>query len=358
MLAALWIARSSVAHARAAALAVVLAAIASGALFLAWAIPADAAAGGRLLSEGIGREVVGRALRPMDGHGVPAMAAWAFYPLVIAVGFSPWTAFLPRAIARLGADRSCPAGRGLLVSWLLVPATVFTIAATKLPHYVLPMWPALALTVAMTLDRNAEASRADARWDRLGRWILAATVVVELLVLIGLVVVAPLPALRLPLAVLMAIVIAAAVPLWTSRRRALGRRDAAMWAACCAAAQIAASAWLLPALEPLKPVPRIAEAIRRESPPSERIVSYEIEAPSLVFYSARAPVVPLRSDDHVFAWLRQPGVGVLVTTRSAAERLARRPGNDFSLREIAAASGIDVVKGRRLDLVALRKVEE
>ena len=160
MLGTWWMAGDAIAHRRQVVRAVAAAAGASVVLFAAWAIPANLATGWLFLTEGLGRETVTRALQPADGHGVPAVLVVPYYVLVIVVGFSPWTAFLPRAAAAVFSAQRSPrpgdgrnAARALLLSWILVPLALFTAAATKLPHYVLPIWPALALAVAVTVDR-------------------------------------------------------------------------------------------------------------------------------------------------------------------------------------------------------------
>jgi 4-amino-4-deoxy-L-arabinose transferase-like glycosyltransferase len=74
---------------------------------------------------------------------------------VLLVGFFPWSAFLPEAVvaalrqARARARRSRADGVTVfLAAWLLVGLGLFSLAQTRLPHYVLPLFPAAALLVA------------------------------------------------------------------------------------------------------------------------------------------------------------------------------------------------------------------
>jgi 4-amino-4-deoxy-L-arabinose transferase-like glycosyltransferase len=112
-------------------------------------------------------ETVGRVLRPVVGPGGTAL----FYLPVLLLGFFPWSAFLPEAVvaglrqARARARRS----RGEAVSvfaavWLVVGLTLFSLAQTRLPHYVFPLFPAAALLVAGSWP---------ARPSRLSRTLLA-----------------------------------------------------------------------------------------------------------------------------------------------------------------------------------------
>ena len=96
-------------------------------------------------------ETLGRVLRPVTGPGGTAL----FYVPVLLVGFFPWSAFLPEAIvAALRQARARARGSRreavtvFAAAWLFVGLALFSIAQTRLPHYVLPLFPAAALLVA------------------------------------------------------------------------------------------------------------------------------------------------------------------------------------------------------------------
>jgi 4-amino-4-deoxy-L-arabinose transferase-like glycosyltransferase len=94
---------------------------------------------------------VGRFMAPMEKHGGNVL----YHPLTMLVGMYPWSCFLPLAIVLAGWRlwrRTEPAARAatwaLLLLWLAVWVGGFSAAATKLPNYVLPAYPAAALLVA------------------------------------------------------------------------------------------------------------------------------------------------------------------------------------------------------------------
>jgi 4-amino-4-deoxy-L-arabinose transferase-like glycosyltransferase len=96
-------------------------------------------------------ETIGRVVRPVTGPGGTAL----FYVPVLLVGFFPWSAFLPEALgaalrqARARARRSrADAVTVFAAIWLLVGLGLFSLAQTRLPHYVLPLFPTAALLVA------------------------------------------------------------------------------------------------------------------------------------------------------------------------------------------------------------------
>src|SRR5205807_4582911 len=131
---------------------------------------------------GIGKHVVGRALGAMEGHGGGAWHGWRgwvaglpFYLAVVWLGFAPWVLWLPAVVSatlggRLGGER----GRALLIGWVVPTFALMTLVATRLPHYVLPAWPALALAVGATLEaeQRGELASRDHRWLRRGAWLL------------------------------------------------------------------------------------------------------------------------------------------------------------------------------------------
>jgi 4-amino-4-deoxy-L-arabinose transferase-like glycosyltransferase len=108
----------------------------------------------------------------MEKHGGSVF----FHPLTMLVGFYPWSCFLPLAIVVAGWRlwrRTVPpasvATLGLLLVWLAVWVGGFSVAATKLPNYILPAYPAAALLVA-ALGVEAARRAAAARWPH-GWWL-------------------------------------------------------------------------------------------------------------------------------------------------------------------------------------------
>ncbi|MDE2612813.1 MAG: glycosyltransferase family 39 protein [Burkholderiales bacterium] len=88
-------------------------------------------------------------------------AWWSFVP-VLLVGLLPWTAALPALLRpRDRAER-------LLLAWAGFVFVFFSASSSKLPSYILPMFPALVLLLA---PRLAEAGTA-----RLARWLALAAV--------------------------------------------------------------------------------------------------------------------------------------------------------------------------------------
>ena len=80
---------------------------------------------------------------------------WFYLPVLLG-GFLPWTCWLPGCLRQAlrqarDTERTGPNLDLFLLSWLIWPALFFSLIGSKLPPYVLPLFPALALLVARHL---------------------------------------------------------------------------------------------------------------------------------------------------------------------------------------------------------------
>ena len=102
----------------------------------------------------------GRFANPMEGHGGTLL----FYLPVLLFGFFPWSGLLPAALWHVlkawksFRTRTADSGgeQGLLLFcalWVSGVFLFFTVSATRLPHYVLPLYPPAALLVAVLWSR-------------------------------------------------------------------------------------------------------------------------------------------------------------------------------------------------------------
>lgn len=104
------------------------------------------------------------------GHPQPVY----FFVLVAAAGLAPWTFFLIPAIARLRSLRNSGDSLPVLAwIWAVVPVVFFSFSESKLPGYILPVFPALAVIVGAEVERfwSGEAGRT----LRAAAWLTALT---------------------------------------------------------------------------------------------------------------------------------------------------------------------------------------
>ncbi len=156
-------------------LALVVAAIA-----LPWYVLVGIRTDGEWLRMFFGNENLERFRNPMEGHRGPIV----YYIPAVLAGFFPWSIFLP--LAAFTAVRKCwqsdnRASYLLLTIWAGLWIGLFSLAATKLPSYVLPAYPALAIVTAELVDRWMSEPHLISRWMLNLAWGSLATVGVGML---------------------------------------------------------------------------------------------------------------------------------------------------------------------------------
>ena len=256
------------------------------------------------LAQLIGHYTFGRYTGTIENQSGPF---WYYVPVVV-LGFFPWIAFLPSAVAfAAGAVRVQPIDEGqrnaqqmmrLAIVWSVVPLLFFSCARTKLPNYIALEFPALAVLAALYIDDALELARTHAL-----RFSAAAVPVTMLLLGVAIEIFSRENRLTGDLrgAATDAIYVAAAIAagsvgafcLLLSRRS----RTAAPYA--LAASMLVAvtliSVVALPQAEVFKPVPHLASIIERERQAGDAIAIGEIAGGNaLVFYTS-PPVYTLRA---------------------------------------------------------------
>ncbi|MCV6585922.1 MAG: glycosyltransferase family 39 protein [Marinibacterium sp.] len=114
------------------------------ALVLPWYIAITIKSGSAFWAESLGRDLLGKIGEGEASKGAPpgtyALAVWAtFWPAAILLPFGLAAAWRDRAQHHVQ----------FLIAWILPSWIVFELTATKLVHYVLPTFPALAVLCAL-----------------------------------------------------------------------------------------------------------------------------------------------------------------------------------------------------------------
>jgi 4-amino-4-deoxy-L-arabinose transferase-like glycosyltransferase len=129
-------------------------------LVLPWFFAIMSRAGEAFLAESVGRDMLPKLFGSQEGHGAPP----GFYLLLFWVTFWPAAPLAAMAAPAVWSDRRERPVRFLL-AWVVPTWIVFELVITKLPHYVLPVYPAIAILIARTL-RDGTLSQAP--WLRRG----------------------------------------------------------------------------------------------------------------------------------------------------------------------------------------------
>jgi 4-amino-4-deoxy-L-arabinose transferase-like glycosyltransferase len=102
----------------------------------------------------------------LRGQDVAHLGPIYFYIPVLLTGLFPWSLYLPSLARRCAGD---PFSR-YCWTWFLVVFILFTLSRTKLPSYILPLFPAVALLLP-TVPAEMNASSAPGRaWARPMAW--------------------------------------------------------------------------------------------------------------------------------------------------------------------------------------------
>lgn len=118
-----------------------------------WIAAVQLATDGEFLRLALGKHVVTRALEPLEHHsGFPG-----YYVASVMGLMAPWSFLLPWAI---WTQRRCflvDARLTFLACWAVATLVMFELVRTKLVHYYLPAYPALAIFLAGTLMERLDA---------------------------------------------------------------------------------------------------------------------------------------------------------------------------------------------------------
>lgn len=317
---------------------------------LPWLVAIGIATEGRFFAQAVGGDMLGKVGAGEEKHWGPP----GYYLLTFLIAGFPGAWLVLAALPGAWKDRLNPTTRFLL-AWIVPSWLLFEAVQTKLPHYTLPMFPALMLLgAAWALDPLRQPPPRWLRW--LGTAALAG-------VALGLALLAlALPFRMGPPRVLwggpLALLGAAALVLVVLRLRARGAFGPAVLAGAMLAVPLYAGVLegVLPHLRPLWVSERVAVTLRRVAPDitADRFGITSYSEPSLVFEVGTATTL-LRTGEDAAQWLgAQPGRVVAVGNRAedAFRREAARLG--LAPREIGLVTGLNYTRGRFLTLMLFR----
>jgi 4-amino-4-deoxy-L-arabinose transferase-like glycosyltransferase len=144
------------------------------AIVLPWAIAIGIASHGQFYAKSLGQDFAGKLMGDAESHGAPP----GYFTLLAGFIFWPGSLLLLPGFVYGIARRNESAMRYLL-AWAATTWLIFELAPTKLPHYVLPAFPALAILSALWLTAGApEETRAlrVAKFSSLVLFVLAGVV--------------------------------------------------------------------------------------------------------------------------------------------------------------------------------------
>jgi len=151
-------------------------------LVLPWFVAIYARVGSQFLIASVGEDMLAKVASSQQTHGAPP----GLYVLLFFATFFPASMLAGLAAPAVWAVRREPAARFLL-AWLVPSWIVFELVVTKLPHYVLPLYPAIAILIAGAVESKVLSHR---RWLVRGvMWWFLAPVITSVVAVIGAVVI-------------------------------------------------------------------------------------------------------------------------------------------------------------------------
>ncbi len=293
----------------------------------------------------------GRFLSPMENHRGPLY----YYLVALLLGFAPWSPFLllagvygvlrnwqnhkrdftvssARPLAPTSPPDIGPLSFRFLASWIIVYLVFFTLSGTKLPNYILPIYPAAAILTARFLDEWRQGLFPAPNWVMLigliGVAVIGLGAAGGLLLAGGFV---DLPALRgrtLPGLEAWAfvgciLVVGSALAGWLIRRKKRTGVIFSLAATSILFVGIMAAGGSLRVDSFKAPRPLVKDAGAFQTDRDIRIGCYQFYQPSLVFY-CRREVRILNNEDEALQFLRCPLPAFLIVSAPEWESLAAK----------------------------------
>ena len=140
-------------------------------LVLPWFVAIVVKSGDSFFVEALGHDMLDKVASGQETHGAPP----GFYFVLFWVTFWPGSVLAGLAAPMVWKSRREPGARFLL-AWFIPSWVVFEVVMTKLPHYVLPLYPAIGILIAGILEPGGLSK---VRWIERGTigWFLFPTAI-------------------------------------------------------------------------------------------------------------------------------------------------------------------------------------
>src|SRR6266403_6270500 len=311
-------------------------------LVLPWFIAIFWRAGDTFFADSIGGDMLSK-LAAQESHGAPP----GLYLLLFWVTFWPGSPLAGLAAPAVWRARREP-GAQYLLAWLVPSWIVFELVLTKLPHYVLPLYPAIAILTVGALERRV-LSRS---WLKRGAaWWFVVPAGASVMAVVGAIALT-----RQPVFLAWPFVAAALIfglfAWWLyddnhAERSLLTAVVSAMFLA------MAVYGAVLPALTPLFPSAEVARALRNVVCVGPKAAAAGFHEPSLVFMTDTSTLLPDGSGAADF--LNQGSCRFALVEQRLERGFAQR-AEAIGLRYDVAAriDGYNISQGRAISVAVFR----
>jgi len=311
-------------------------------LVLPWFIAIFWRAGDAFFTDSVGGDMLSK-IGAQESHGMPP----GLYLVLFWITFWPGAPLAAMAAPAVWRAR-CEPGAQYLLAWLLPSWIVFEAVLTKLPHYVLPLYPAIAILTAGALERRV-LSRS---WLMKGAaWWFAIPAIASLIAVVGAISVTRQPVfLAWPFVAVSLIFGLAAWWLYEDNHA-----ERSLLNAVVAALFLAFTVYgvVLPALTPLFPSAEIAHALRNVRCVGPKAAAAGFLEPSLVFMTGTSTL--LTDGSGAADFLNQGSCRfALVEARTERNFVQRAEAIGLRYNVASRIEGYNISQGRAVSIAIFR----
>ena len=312
-------------------------------LVLPWFAPIFLKAGQTFFTDSVGGDMLAKFVG-QESHGAPP----GVYLLLFWVTFGPGAVLAGLATPAVWRARREP-GAQYLLAWLVPSWIVFELVLTKLPHYVLPLYPAIAILAVGAMERRV-LSRSP--WIVRGTaWWFVVPAGASVLAIVGAITLT-----RQPVFFAWPFVAAALIFglfawwLYDDRNAERSLLNAIVGALFLALATYGAVA---PALTKVFPSPEVARALRNVTCVGPKIASAGFHEPSLVFMTDTSTL--LTDGSRAADFLGQGSCRfALVESRSERNFVARAEAIGLRYNVLTRIEGYNFSQGKSISIAIFR----
>lgn len=311
-------------------------------LVLPWFVLIFLRAGDAFFADAVGGDMLAK-LGAQESHGAPP----GLYLLLFWVTFWPGAPLAGMAAPAVWRARREP-GAQFLLAWLIPSWIVFEVALTKLPHYVLPLYPAIAILTIGAVERRV-LSRS---WlTRGAAWWFVIPAFGAVLVIVG-----AIKAIHQPVfpawPLYAGAMVAGLIAWWLFED---SRAERSLLNAVIAAALMAAATYgvVLPRLTTMFPSQEVARALRNVTCVGPRSAAAGFHEPSLVFMTDTSTLL---TDGSGAADFLGQGTCRFALVESRSERAFIQRAEAIGLRYNAPVriEGYNISQGRAISIAIFR----
>ncbi|MDE2379800.1 glycosyltransferase family 39 protein [Bradyrhizobium sp.] len=311
-------------------------------LVLPWFVAIVFRAGDQFFADSVGGDMLSK-LGAQESHGAPP----GVYLLLFWVTFWPGAPLAAMAAPAVWRARREP-GAQFLLAWLIPSWIVFEVVLTKLPHYVLPLYPAIAILTAGALERRV-LSRS---WlTRGAAWWFAIPALGSIIAVVGAVMLTRQPAFA-AWPFIAAALIFGLFAWWLYDDN---HAERSLLNALVAALMLAFAVYgvVVPSLTPMFPSAEVARALRSVTCVGPKAAAAGYHEPSLVFMAGTSTL--LTDGSGAADFLKQGSCRfALVEQRSERSFAARAEAIGLRYKVGARIDGYNFSQGRPISIAIYR----